>query len=255
LIRVSVCLFFCCALVHIARAQVAITETPEPIDPARAGRLSLEELMSIEIISVAGVEQQVLRTPAAIEVITNEDIRRTGHRHVAEALRLSPGVFVGQPGSHRWAISPRGFNSIFANKTLVLSDGRRLYDPLHGGTFWDVQTPLLEDVDRIEVIRGPGPTLWRSNAVNGVINIVSKSTKDTQGVFIEAGCGTLERGFGSFRYGGQFADNAWFSVWGTHFNRGPFEAPGPEDARDEWEMGRGHSASCSWISTCRGGSL
>lgn len=234
-------LFFliCCGLARGAHGQVAITPPEDPIDPVRAGRLSLEELMNLEITSVAGLEQQVLRTPAAIDVITNEDIRRTGHRHVAGALRLSPGMFVGQTGSSRWAISPRGFNAIFANKTLVLMDGRRLYDPLHGGTFWDVQTPLLEDIDRIEVIRGPGPTLWGSNAVNGVINIVNKSTRDTQGIFIEGGAGTTERAFGSFRYGGQLAESAWFSVWGTYFNRGPFEAPGPVDAGDEWELGRG----------------
>src|SRR5690606_35980428 len=111
------------------------------------------------------------------------------------------GVFVGQSSSHRWAISPRGFNGLLANRTLVLEDGRKLYDPLFGGTFWEVQDPLLEDVDRIEVIRGPGATLWGANAVNGVINIVTRPAKESQGLYVNAGGGTpWLRGFGAVRY-------------------------------------------------------
>ena len=148
------------ALARPGDAQVALRPEPEPLPPERAGQLSLVELMEIEVTSVAGVSQQVLRSPAAIDVLTGEDLRRLGHRTIAEALRSSPGVFVGQVNSHAWAISPRGFNGTLANKTLVLMDGRRLYDPLFGGTYWEVQDVLLEDVDRVEVIRGPGATLW-----------------------------------------------------------------------------------------------
>jgi iron complex outermembrane receptor protein len=223
-----------------AFAQQAIEEGPHPFDPASAGQLSLEELMQVEVTSVAGVDQQLLHAPAAIGVITNEDIRRSGHRSIAEALRLSPGVYVGRSSSHRWSISPRGFNGLLANKTLVLEDGRRVYDPLFGGTFWEVQDPLLEDVDRIEVIRGPGPTLWGANAVNGVINVVTRSSKQTQGLYAEAGAGSpLERGFGALRYGGKLGDHGWFSAWGKYRSMGPLEANGPRDAEDDWDLAHG----------------
>jgi iron complex outermembrane receptor protein len=222
-----------------ARGQEAVRPEPEPLPPERAGAMSLEELMGIEVTGVAGVAQQVLRTPAAIDVITGEDLRRMGVRSVAEALRFSPGVFVGAVNSHSWSVSPRGFNGTLANKTLVLMDGRRLYDPLHGGTYWEVQDVLLEDVDRVEVIRGPGATLWGANALNGVINIVTKRSDQTQGLFLEGGAGTHERGFGSFRYGGQLSDNAWYSVWGKYLNVGPLEQAGPLDGDDEWDLGHG----------------
>jgi iron complex outermembrane receptor protein len=211
----------------------------EPLPPERAGQLSLEELMSINVTSVAGVEQQVLRSPAAIDVITGEDLRRLGIRHIADALRAVPGVFVGQVNSHSWSIAPRGFNGGLANKTLVLMDGRRLYDPLFGGTYWELQDTLLEDVDRVEVVRGPGATLWGASAVNGVINIVTKRTDQTQGLFLEGGAGTLERDFGSFRYGGRFAEDAYYSVWGTYFQRDSLEVSGPDDGHDRWDLGHG----------------
>jgi iron complex outermembrane receptor protein len=224
------------ALCGGAEGQVAVRPEADPLEPEEAVQLSLEQLMSIDVMSVAGIEQQLLQAPAAIDVITGEDIRRSGHLSIPEALRLSPGVFVGRTSSHGWAVSPRGLNGLFANKTLVLMDGRRLYDPLHGGTFWDVQDPFLEDVDRIELIRGPGATLWGANAANGVINIITKSSEDTQGVYLQGGGGTHERGFGSFRYGGKLADDAHFRVWSRYRNRGPLEAPGPGDARDEWDL-------------------
>ena len=179
-----------------AAAQEAITPPrADEIDPQKAAQLSIEELMGLEVTSVAGVEEQVFKSAAAIAVITGDEIRRTGHRTLADALRLAPGVFVGQIGTSAWSVGPRGFNGGLANKTLVLMDGRRVYDPLQGGTFWDVQDVLLEDLDRIEVIRGPGATLFGANAINGVINIVTKSSKDTQGLFLEAGAGSFEPGY------------------------------------------------------------
>ncbi|HZW09489.1 MAG TPA: TonB-dependent receptor [Phycisphaerales bacterium] len=224
------------ALCGGADGQVAVRPDADPLAPEEAVQLSLEQLMSIDVTSVSGVEQQLLRSPAAVDVITGEDIRRTGHRSIAEALRLAPGVFVGRTASHGWAISPRGMNGLFANKTLVLMDGRRLYDPLHGGTFWDVQDPLLGDVDRIEVIRGPGATLWGANAANGVINIITKSTEETLGVYLQGGAGTYDRGFGAFRYGGKLGDDGSFRIWSRYRNHAPLEEPGPGDANDEWDL-------------------
>jgi iron complex outermembrane recepter protein len=222
----------------MALAQTAVNPpTEQPLDPQRAGQLSLEELMNLEVTSVAGVQQQVFQAPAAIDLITNEDVRRTGHRWLAEALRLSPGVYVGQNNNASWSVAPRGFNGGLANKTLVLMDGRRVYDPLQGGTFWDVQDTMLEDLDRIEVIRGPGPTLWGANAINGVVNIVNKNTKDTQGLYLMGGAGhPLERAFGAVRYGGKFNDDAHYALWATYKNRGPLEMAGPTDSDSEFDL-------------------
>ncbi|MDE2060752.1 MAG: Plug domain-containing protein, partial [candidate division NC10 bacterium] len=138
--------------------------------PPDLTELTLEQLMSIEITSASKKEERLWESAAAVFVITGEDIRRAGVTSIPEALRLAPGVEVAQINAHRWAISTRGFNNAFANKLLVLIDGRSVYTPLFAGVFWDVQDTLLEDIDRIEVIRGPGGTLWGANAVNGVIN-------------------------------------------------------------------------------------
>jgi iron complex outermembrane receptor protein len=137
--------------------------------------LSLEELMDIPITSVAKKTQKLVDTAAAVFVITQEDIHRSGVMSIPEALRLAPGVEVAHIDANKWAISIRGFNSLFANKLLVLMDGRSVYSPLFSGVFWDVQGTFLEDVERIEVIRGPGAALWGANAVNGVINIITNT--------------------------------------------------------------------------------
>jgi iron complex outermembrane receptor protein len=206
-------------------------------DPSlrRLTAMSLEDLMNLKVTSVTGLAGEWFDSPAAVYVITGEEVRRSGHRSIPEALRLGPGVFVGQIGSHRWAIGTRGFNGDFANKTLVMIDGRSVYTPLFGGTFWDVQDILLEDLDRIEVIRGPGPTLWGANAVNGVFSITTRSARETQGLYLTAGAGTpWENAFGGVRYGGRIDDHTWFRVWGKAFDRGPVELPGPEDFQDDW---------------------
>ena len=143
--------------------------------------LSLEELMDIEITSVSKKEERLFDTAAAVYVLTNEDIRRSGATSIPEALRMVPGLQVAQINAHSWAISSRGFNNEFANKLLVMIDGRSVYSPLFAGVFWDVQHVMLEDVERIEVIRGPGGTLWGANAVNGIINIITKDSSETQG--------------------------------------------------------------------------
>src|SRR5882672_6468534 len=149
--------------------------------PIALKNLSLTELMDIEVTSVSKRPEKLSETASAIQVITQEDIRRSGVTSLPEALRLASNLEVAQVDSSQWAIGARGFNSTAANKMLVLIDGRTVYTPLYSGVFWDVQDTLLADVDRIEVISGPGATLWGANAVNGVINITTRNAKDTQG--------------------------------------------------------------------------
>ncbi len=151
------------------------------LDPADLAEMSLEELMSITVTSVAKKPQSIGRSPAAVYVITQEDIARSGLTSIPELLRMVPGLQVAQIDANKWAISSRGFNGRFANNLLVLIDGRSVYTPLFAGVFWDAQDTLLEDVDRIEVIRGPGATIWGANAVNGVINVITKRADETQG--------------------------------------------------------------------------
>ena len=207
--------------------------------PASVMDLPIEELMKIQVTS-AGKKKENLSTAAtAIHVITNEDIRRSGVTSIPEALRLSPGLEVARQDSHTWAISSRGFNDEFANQLLVLIDGRSVYTPLFAGVYWDVQDMMLEDLERIEVIRGPGGTLWGANAVNGVINITSKSAFDTQGVLATGGGGTEEYGFG-VRYGGKVGERGAYRVYGKYFGRDESEnALTGLGANDRWNMQRG----------------
>ena len=143
--------------------------------------------MDLQVTSVSKEPEPYEEAPAALDVITQDEINRSGASSIPEALRLADNLEVAQRDSHDWAISARGFDSALGNKLLVLMDGRALYSPLFSGVFWNAQDYLLEDIDRIEVISGPGGTLWGANAVNGVINITSKSAKDTQGFYIEGG--------------------------------------------------------------------
>lgn len=201
--------------------------------------LSLEDLAEIKVTSVSKKEEKLSETTAAIHVITQEDIRRSGVTSIAEALRLVPGMQVARQNAHTWAISARGFNDTFANKLLVLIDGRSVYTPLFSGVFWDVQDTLLDDIDRIEVIRGPGSTLWGANAVNGVINIMTKSAKDTQGALVTVGGGTEDRGFVGVRYGMKLADTMFLRLYGKGFLKDHSERFGGGDANDEWRQARG----------------
>lgn len=214
----------------------------EPAASARSSDLterSLDELMNIEVRSVARKQQTMSQSAAAIFVITQEDLRRSGATTIAEALRLAPGLDVARIDASKWAISSRGFNDYFANKLLVLQDGRSLYTPLFSGVYWDVQDTMMEDIDRIEVIRGPGASLWGANAVNGVINITTKSAKETQGTLVTGGGGNEETGFGGARYGGKFAENGFFRVYAKYMNHDDFRAPSGSDGSDEWNMVRG----------------
>lgn len=196
--------------------------------------------MSVEVTTVSRTPSTVGKTPAAVFVITNEMIRRSGATSVPEVLRMAPGVQVARIDSNKWAISIRGFNDRFANKLLVQVDGRTVYSPLYAGVFWDAQDVMLEDVERIEVIRGPGASVWGANAVNGVINILTKKASDTQGLFAQSGAGNYERGFVNLRYGGKLGEDVDYRVFGRLFERGTgtsLDSVSPP--ADDWRMGRG----------------
>ncbi len=168
--------------------------------------MDIGQLMQITITSVSKKPQSLSDSPAAIFVITGEDMHRLGITSIPEALRLAPGLQVGRVDANKWAITSRGFSGTFANKLLVMIDGRSVYSPAFSGVYWDVQDTLLEDIDRIEVIRGPGATIWGANAVNGVINIITKKASDTKGGLISLGGGNEEPFMAGIRYGGALND-------------------------------------------------
>jgi len=228
------------ALGLLVCAGYGVAQTPEALSsPSALKKLSLEQLMDVEVTSVSKRAEKLSETASAIQVISGEDIRRSGASSLPEALRLASNLEVAQVDSRQWAISARGFNSTTANKLLVLIDGRAVYTPLYAGVFWDVQDTMLEDIDRIEVISGPGATLWGANAVNGVINITTKSAKETQGLLLLGGGGTELRDFGAFRYGGALASNVFYRVYGKYFDRDSAVLPSGQDATNNWRMGQG----------------
>jgi iron complex outermembrane receptor protein len=206
--------------------------------PADLADASLEDLMDIKVTSVSKKEQKLSQTAAAIYVITQESIRRSGMTSVLELLRMVPGLDVAHIDASKWAITARGFNGPFADKLLVLIDGRSLYSSSRSGVFWGVQDLVLEDIDRIEVIRGPGATLWGPGAVNGVVNIITKTSKDTQGGLVSAGGGVQERGFADARYGGQVGHGGYYRIYGGGFDRGPFAKGSRATPDDGWHLFR-----------------
>jgi len=199
-------------------------------------KLSVQELMDIEVTSVSKSVEPLGGAAAAVTVVTSEDIRRSGATSLPDALRLLPGIHVARQTSNTWVVSSRGFSGTSSEKLLVLSDTRSIYTPLYAGVFWDVQDYLLQDIERIEVIRGPGATLWGSNAVNGVISITSKSAKDTQGVYFQTSGGTEERGSMSARYGGRIGEHGYYRVFGKYFNRDATRNARPASP-DDWDTG------------------
>ena len=200
--------------------------------------LSLEDLMRVEVTSVSRKAEQVSDAAAAVFVITQEDIRRSGVTNIPDVLRMVPGVEVARIDASKWAVTARGFNSRFATKLLVLMDGRSVYSPTFSGVWWDVQDTLLEDIDRIEVIRGPGATLWGANAVNGVINIITKKAGETQGGLATVGAGTEEKGFGSLRYGLKLGEHTDARAYVKYFNRDATVTRSGEQAFDDWDQFR-----------------
>jgi iron complex outermembrane recepter protein len=175
--------------------------------------ISLEDLLNTKITTVSKSPQTLRDSAASVSVITSDDIRRSGAESIPELLRHVIGLDVARVNGTTWAISSRGFNSQWANKMLVMVDGRTVYDPLFSGVFWDIQDTLLEDIDRIEITRGPGGSVWGANAVNGVINIITKPSSATQGFLAMGGGGNIQRGFGGFRYGGKLSDNTQYRVF------------------------------------------
>lgn len=208
-------------------------------------KLSLEELLNIEVTSVSKTTQTLSEVASAIQVITSEDIRRSGAWRLPDALRLAPNLHVARVNSFDWAITSRGFNgasggfATLSNKLLVMIDGRAVYNPLFGGVFWDVQNVLLEDIDRIEVISGPGGTMWGANAVNGVINIMSKEAKYTQGLYATGAAGSFMQDHAAVRYGGQVGEKVFYRVYGQFFDNRNTTYFDTVPYNDKWNMTQG----------------
>ncbi len=199
----------------------------------------IEALMNIEVTSVSKQVRKLSDSAAAIFVITQEDIRRSGATSVPEVLRLAPGVNVARIDGYKWAVSARGFNGRFANKLLVLVDGRTVYSPAFSGVYWEASDLMLEDIERIEVIRGPGATLWGANAVNGVINIISRHAADTQGSLVTAMLGDEIQGQVAVRAGRRFAENSYARIYLKTTHRDETERASGGDAGDEGDTQRG----------------
>ncbi len=206
--------------------------------PSSLKQLSLEQLSAIEVTSPTKEPVPAMRSPVAIYVITGEDIRRSGATTLPDALRLAPGVEVARIDGSKWSVGIRGFGTRLSRSVLVLIDGRSVYTPLVAGTYWEVQDTLLEDVDRIEVIRGPGGAIWGPDAVNGVINIITKSARETLGGYASAGGGSVEKGFANARYGGGNPDGLSWRVYGKGYTRGPEYHP-DGDNFDAWRGAQG----------------
>jgi len=221
------------ALLVALSVSTAAWASPSP-DPTW---LSLEELMGIEISSAAKRPQRLSDAATAIYAIGREEIRRSGATSLPELLRTVPGVQVSRIDGSRYAVSIRGFSSRYSGKLLVLQDGRTLYNPLFSGTYWEAQDVLLEDVERVEVIRGSGGTLWGANAVNGVINIITRQARDTQGTFVEARGGSLESGV-AVRQGGKLGEDGHFRAYAKLDKHDPLETPTGSDAHDAWDQKR-----------------
>jgi iron complex outermembrane receptor protein len=215
-------------------ANPLVAQEPKAQDLTQA---SLEDLMNIQVTSVSKKEQKLGSAAAAIFVITQEDIRRSGATSIPDLLRMVPGVDIAQIDSNTDAISIRGFNDRLADKVLVLIDGRTVYTPTTSGVYWDQQDVPLEDIDRIEVIRGPGATIWGANAVNGVVNIITKSSRDTEGLTVSAGGGSQNTARGLVQYGGKIGDDGTYRVFENYLNTGNLtQADGRSEAADGWHL-------------------
>ncbi|MCC6486485.1 MAG: TonB-dependent receptor, partial [Candidatus Hydrogenedentes bacterium] len=207
--------------------------------PEDLTEMGLQDLMNLRVTSVSKKSEQLGDAPAAIYVLTQEDIRRSGATTIPDLLRTVPGLSVARVDSSSWSVTARGFGGVFANKLLVLVDGRSVYTNLYSGVYWENLNLVMEDIERVEIIRGPGGTLWGANAVNGVINIITKSAGATQGGLLTAGAGTEDRGFGALRYGGQMGRDAYYRAYlgyGRH-DEGP--RPSGAEGNDDWDSGFG----------------
>lgn len=221
----------------VLAASIAMASSSGEGEDQHLKEMSLEQLGNVVVTSVSKEPEAVWKTPAAIYVITQDDIRRSGATSLPEVLRLVPGLEVARADSDHWSVGVRGFGSQFSRSVLVLVDGRSTYTPLFEGVYWDVQNMMLEDIERIEVIRGPGGTIWGSNAVNGVINIITKNAKDTKGTLVAVGGGNVDQATGGARFGGAIGDKVDYRVYGTGFIRGA-EEHADGDPYDEWRTGQ-----------------
>lgn len=181
--------------------------------------LPLEDLMNVKVSTVSRKPESLRDVPAAVFVISQEDIRRSSANSIPELLRMAPGLSVARIDGNKWSVTSRGDSGRFADDLLVMIDGRSVFSPLFSGTFWETLDLPLEDIDRIEIIRGPSGTIWGANAANGAIHIVTKRAKDTQGILVSTGGGTEERGFATLRYGGQIGENLHYRVFSKGVTR------------------------------------
>jgi iron complex outermembrane recepter protein len=211
--------------------------------------LSLAQLGDVEVTTASKEPEQVWRTPAAIYVLTQDDIRRSGATTLPDVLRLVPGLEVAQLDSDHWSVAIRGFSAVLARRLLVLIDGRSVYTPLYGGVYWQVQATPLPDIERIEVIRGPGGTIWGANAVDGIINIITKSAKDTHGTIASLGGGNADNGMGLLRYGTEYGHGFHYRIYGMGFDRNHMFHPVGSNF-DDWRMGQAGFRS-DWDSGAR----
>src|SRR6202161_4365356 len=220
-----------CELVLVASSLSAVQAQHAQPDLTT---LKIEDLMNVDVTSASKKEQKISRVPAAIFVITQEDIHRSGATNIPDVLRMVPGLEVAQINPSTWAISARGFNGQYSNKLLVLIDGRTVYTPIFSGVYWDAQDVALELIERIEIIRGPGAAIWGANAVNGVINIISKDAGKTQSGSATASGVTIERGGGGVRYGGLIGGHGAYRIFADGFQMGHYLTPDHQNGQDDW---------------------
>lgn len=221
------------------RLLIAMLLSSAPL-PALAGQLDNLDQLSLDslgkiVTSVSKKPEDSFRSPAAIYVISNDDIKASGATHIAEVLRGVPGLDVARLDSSNWAISSRGFNDLFSNKMLVLVDGRTIYTPIFSGVYWDIQNMPLEDIDRVEVIRGPGASLWGANAVNGVINIITKRAEATQGIYASTVVGNQDRSINDVRYGGKLNDDLYYRTYAKYDNRQETRTTARGPGNNDWD--------------------
>jgi iron complex outermembrane receptor protein len=224
-----------CLVAGILAAWILMPAAAQERIPDLTDR-SLEDLMNVRVTSVSKQEQKLSQTASAVFVISQDDIHRSGDRNIPDLLRMVPGMDVAQINGNTWAISARGLNEQYSNELLVMVDGRTVYVPTFGGVFWDVFNIPIDDIERIEVIRGPGGVVWGANAVNGVINIITKKAGETQGTLVVAGGGNLDQGFGTVRYGGKLGANTDYRVYTKYFNQNQLTDTHGQDGGDGWHL-------------------
>ena len=233
----SIKLAGCCLAFFLFCSEVgAQQETKPPTGAADLASMNIEDLMNIKVTSVSKTEQKLSRTASAVFVIGRDDIVRSGALNIPDLLRMVPGMDVAQITSNTWAVGTRGFNGRFSNKLLVLLDGRSVYTETTSGVFWDVLNVPLEDIERIEVIRGPGGSVWGANAVDGVINIITKKASDTKGGLIEAGGGNLAKGFGTIQYGNNLWKTTDYRVYAQYSDQGHMPNDSGQNGGDSWHL-------------------